>query len=456
MQKSLAVLAVVAAGLSITTSAHAYIPVYGYDLIDTYPHDSSAFTQGLYYRDGYLYESTGLYGKSSVRKVVPETGSVVKIHRLNSSYFGEGLTLRDSLIYQITWRENTGFVYVEHLEFDQIDTFTYPSDGWGLTHDDSSLIMSDGSNRLYRLDPVTYAVTDTVNVFADGGPVTQINEMEMIRGKIYANILNSDYIAVIEPSTGQVEAWLDLTGIGGPSPPGPLNGIAFRPDSVRLYVTGKYWPEMYEIWVDPLDRPPEIVARSPGSDVCAYIDTPLTLSVSASDQDTTDVLTYAWSVNGVVDGTAEDSLFEYVAPASRIDTVMAVVSDGVFADSTSWTIYVEIAGITDDRPGSPDVPRDGHDGQAVFHQNSPNPFWPATIIRFAVPEGSRSHPVRLTVHDIQGRLVRTLVDSEVAGGGHETIWDGTDDNGKQVHPGIFFSVLEVDGRTFSRKMICIK
>ncbi len=428
--------------LTLPTKASADVPVYGYDLINTYPHDAGAFTQGLYYKDGYLYEGTGLYGSSSLRKVVPETGSVVKIHHLNSSYFGEGVTIRDTLIYQITWKNYVGFVYVEHEEFDLIDTFNYPTDGWGLTHDDTSLIMSDGSDMLYHLDPVTFEQIGSVNVTADGVPVTRINEMELVRGFIYANILYSDLIAVIEPASGEVVAWLDLTGIGGASPPGPLNGIAFEPDSVHLYVTGKYWPDLYEIWVDPLDYRPEIVASSPRSPVCAYIDTPVTLAVSATDQDPTDSLEYIWSVNGVVDGSAQDTSFEYTGTVSTIDTVEVKVTDGILSDSTAWIMYVEIAGIQDGREAP----------AAMLHQNQPNPFRPATTIRFTIPGGQESRSVSLTIHDVQGRLVRTLIDSRVAPGDHEVVWDGIDDGGNPVSPGIFFSVLKAGDKSLSRKM----
>jgi len=445
LRSLLMVLALVLAGLTMTTQSSADVPVYGYDLINTYPHDSAAFTQGLYYKNGYLYEGTGLYGKSSLRKVVPETGTVVMNRQLNSSYFGEGITIRDTLIYQITWREQSGFVYVEYLEFDLIDTFDYPTDGWGLTHDDTSLIMSDGSDMLYHLDPVTFEQVGSVNVTADGSPVTQINEMEMIRGKIYANILYSDLIAVIDPSSGEVEAWLDLTGIGGPSPPGPLNGIAFQPDSLHLYVTGKYWPELYEIWVDPLDYRPEIVESSPRSPVCAYIDSAVILSVSAADQDPADSLEYIWSVNGVVDGSAQDSSYEYTGTVSTIDTVEVRVSDGILADSTSWIMHVEIAGI-----------QDGTETQAALYQNHPNPFHLATTLRFTISGGRQSSHVTLTIHDIHGRLVRTLINSEVTPGDHEAVWDGTDEGGKPVSPGIFFSVLRAERETVSRKMTLLQ
>lgn len=440
------VLALMLASFAITTQGFADVPVYGYDLINTYPHDAGAFTQGLYFKDGYLYEGTGLYGHSSLRKVVPETGSVVKIYRLNKAYFGEGVTIRDTLIYQITWKNYAGFVYVEHDEFEVIDTFNYPTDGWGLTHDDTSLIMSDGSDMLYHLDPETFEQLGSVNVTADGVPVTQINEMEMIRGLIYANILYSDLIAVIEPVSGAVVAWLDLAGIEGSSPPGPLNGIAFEPDSVHLYVTGKYWPDLYEIWVDPLDYRPEIVSSSPRSPVCAYIDTPVMLSVSAADKDRTDSIVYTWSVNGIVDGSAQDTSFEYTGTVSTMDTVEVKVSDGIFSDSTCWIVQVEIAGIAD----GPQSPRESQ--ETALHQNQPNPFHPATTIRFTIPGGQESRGVSLKVHDIHGRLVRTLIDFEVTPGDHEVVWDGTDDGGKPLSPGIFFSVLKTGDETRCRKM----
>jgi hypothetical protein len=301
--------------------------------------------------------------------------------------------------------------------------------------------MSDGSDRLYHLDLETFEPIDTVYVTAGGSPVTQINEMEMIRGKIYANMLYSYLIAVIEPSSGEVEAWLDLTGIGGPSPPGPLNGIAFQPDSVHLYVTGKYWPELYEIRVDPLDYRPEIVDASPRSPVCAYIDSTVTLLVSAIDQDPDDSLEYTWSVNGIIDGSAQDSSYEYTGAVSTIDTVVVRVSDGIFADSTSWIINVEIAGI-----------EDGGQTRAAMYQNHPNPFHQATTLRFTVPGGTRSSHITLAVHDVHGRLVKTLIDSKVTPGEHEAVWNGTDEAGMPVSPGIYFSVLRTGRETVSLKM----
>jgi glutamine cyclotransferase len=233
------------------------IPVYGYDLVSTFPHDPNAFTQGLVYHDGFLYEGTGLYGGSSLRKVVLETGEVLLRYNLVSIYFGEGVTIYDGLIYQLTWLNHVGFVYVETDSFELTDTFSYPTPGWGLTHDDASLIMSDGTDKLYFLDPVTFDEVGRVYVTADGSPLDSLNELEYIDGYVYANILESDSIAIIEPETGAVVAWLDLAGILPPgdllASPGPLNGIAFDPDSVRLFVTGKRWPSLFEIYVDPLN-----------------------------------------------------------------------------------------------------------------------------------------------------------------------------------------------------------
>jgi glutamine cyclotransferase len=244
--------------LSVVSLASAdSIPVYDYVLINTFPHDVNAFTQGLVYHNGFLYEGTGLFSGSSLRKVVLETGEVLFRYNLVSVYFGEGVTIYDDLIYQLTWLNNVGFVYVETDSFELIDTFSYPTQGWGLTHDDTSLIMSDGTDKLYFLDPVTFEEINRVHVTADGSPIDQINELEYIHGHIYANILNSDFIAIIKPETGVVVAWLDLTGILSAehpaAPPGPLNGIAFDPDSVRLFVTGKRWPSLFEIYVDPLN-----------------------------------------------------------------------------------------------------------------------------------------------------------------------------------------------------------
>jgi len=430
--------------------ASSGIPVYGYDLINTFPHDANAFTQGLVYRGGFLYEGTGLYGGSSLRKVVLETGEVVKRRNLSSSYFGEGVTIRRDTIYQLTWQNHIGFVYEELEEFELIDTFAYSTQGWGLTHDDTSLIMSDGTDKLYHLDPYTYEEVGRVYVTAAGSPVYDLNELELIRGRIYANIWYSDSIAVIDPHTGEVLAWLDLSGIlPGPSP-GVLNGIAFDPDSVRLFVTGKKWPSLFEIWVDPLDYAPELLAYSPSSPVCAYIDSLLVFAVSARDLDPADSLEYTWSVNGVIDPAAGDTSYTYTSSISTVDTVVVSVTDGIFSDSATWIVYVEIAGV--------DEGAERGEGSITFssYRIHPNPLKASTTIDFAIPAGSGwNRPVSLTVHDVSGRRVATLLDSELPPGDHRVSWDGRDDRGGRVSPGIFFCVLRSGVVTLSKKIIVL-
>jgi glutamine cyclotransferase len=428
------------------------IPVYGFTLIDSFPHDPNAYTQGLVYETGFLYEGTGLYGGSSLRKVVLETGEVVKRRNLASAYFGEGVTVRCDTVYQLTWQNNTGFVYEELEEFELIETFSYPTQGWGLTHDDTSLIMSDGSDKIYYLDPHTYEEVGRVYVTAQGSPVYDLNELELIRGRIYANIWYSDSIAVIEPGTGAVVAWLDLSSIYPYPRPGVLNGIAFDPDSVSLFVTGKNWPTLFEIWVDPLDFAPEIMAYSPPAHVCAFVDSPMVLSVSAEDRDPADSLQYAWSVNGVVEPLARDTSYTYTGSTSTVDTVVASVTDGIFSDSATWVIYVEIAGV-DGRGGRGDRDVVAPDSYSI----QPNPVRGAATITFTVGGGSESsRPVRLTLHDVSGRMVACLLDSDLPRGDYTVAWDGRDDLGKRVSPGIFFCVLRSEGTMLSSKIAVLE
>jgi glutaminyl-peptide cyclotransferase len=232
----------------------AEVPVYGYRIIETYPHDPNAFTQGLIYADGVLYEGTGLNGRSSLRRVDLESGEVQQIVRLPDQYFGEGITIWNGSIIQLTWRSQIGFVY--DLEtFELLGSFTYETEGWGLTHDDTHLIMSDGSNLLYYLDPETFDVVDQLPVLAGDKPVNQLNELEYIDGFIYANIWHSDRIARIDPESGQVTAWLDLSGLFPPAerpdPQAVLNGIAYDAEGDRLLVTGKLWPSLF--WIELVD-----------------------------------------------------------------------------------------------------------------------------------------------------------------------------------------------------------
>jgi glutaminyl-peptide cyclotransferase len=241
---------------SVTPTPAATTSRYSFEVINTYPHDPQAFTEGLCYHDGFLYESTGLIGESSLRKVDLETGSVLQEINLDSQYFGEGMAIIDDQIIQLTWKSNVGFVY--NLEtFDLFKEFDYSTEGWGLTFDGTSLIMSDGTSFIHFIDPVDFQETAQVQVLDGGVPVTQINELEYFEGEIYANIWQTDFIAIIDPQTGIVTGWIDLTGIlnrGGYNQPiDVLNGIAYDPGEKRLFVTGKYWPKLFEIRLLPIE-----------------------------------------------------------------------------------------------------------------------------------------------------------------------------------------------------------
>ena len=235
---------------SSLTLAKEKTEVCNYEVVETYPHDPKAFTQGLIFDRGNLYESTGLHGESSLRKVDLETGEVLQISELDDRYFGEGMTLWEDRLIQLTWVSKTGFVY-DRETFEQIDTFTYPTQGWGLTHNNKELILSDGSDTLYFLDPETFEQTRKVRVTDNGRSVSKLNELEYIKGEVYANVWLSDRIARINLETGEVTGWLDLTGIIQPQPTpkqdAVLNGIAYDATSDRLLVTGKLWSKLFEI-----------------------------------------------------------------------------------------------------------------------------------------------------------------------------------------------------------------
>jgi glutamine cyclotransferase len=235
-------------------TASADVVFYTYAVLGEYPHDSTAFTQGLVIDNGVLYEGTGLHGKSSLRRVVIETGDVTQIATLPEAYFGEGITVFDDRIIQLTWRSNIAFVY-DRDSFELIDEFTYDTEGWGLTHDGDALIMSDGTSLLYFLDPKTYEEIRTVDVRDAGVPVTELNELEYIDGEVYANVWKTNRIARIDPQTGKVIGWVDLSGLlSAELQQGAdvLNGIAYDHEDGRLFVTGKLWPRLFEITVIPL------------------------------------------------------------------------------------------------------------------------------------------------------------------------------------------------------------
>lgn len=226
-------------------------PLYGYRIVNIYPHDPQAFTQGLIYRDGYLFESTGRNRLSSLRKVQLETGKVVQIRRVDDRYWGEGLTDWNGRLVQLTWLSNIGFVY-DLKSFSLQDTFRYSGQGWGLTHDKKHLILSDGSDTLRFLDPDSFREEKRLSVRDGPVPVRNINELEYVRGEIFANVWHTNRIARISPESGRVIGWIDLTGILSPvykldDPEAVLNGIAFDAKNNRLFVTGKLWPNLYEI-----------------------------------------------------------------------------------------------------------------------------------------------------------------------------------------------------------------
>ena len=224
-----------------------------YQIVNTYPHDENALTQGGVYSDGELYEGTGLNGLSSLRRVDLETGTVLQSTDLEDQYFGEGITVFEDQLIQLTWVSQVGFVY-DRESFEPLQEFTYSTQGWGLTHDGDSLIMSDGSDSLFFLDPETFEEVKQISVSDRGEPVDRLNELEYIDGEIFANVWLSDRIARISPTTGQVLGWIDLSGLRNPSIAANLdavlNGIAYDTEEDRLFVTGKLWPELFEITID--------------------------------------------------------------------------------------------------------------------------------------------------------------------------------------------------------------
>ncbi len=236
------------------SSVNPYPLNYSYDITNVYPHDENAFTQGLVFEDGILYESTGLYGQSTLRRVELDTGMVIQLYALPDQFFGEGITVFDDEIIQLTWQSNRGFVYDKH-SFDLLQEFSYPTEGWGITHDGSSLIMSDGTATLYFLNPETFEKVNQIEVY-DVDPVTELNELEFIDGEIYANIWKEDKISIINPQSGHVTGWIDLEGIRdleNLDGSDVLNGIAYDAEEDRLFVTGKRLSQLFEINLILLD-----------------------------------------------------------------------------------------------------------------------------------------------------------------------------------------------------------
>ncbi|HEX7174475.1 MAG TPA: glutaminyl-peptide cyclotransferase [Pyrinomonadaceae bacterium] len=227
------------------------LPVYGYEVVNSWPHDREAFTQGLVFHEGALIESTGQYGESSLRRVELQTGRVLQKTDVPPQFFAEGATLLRGKLYQLTWTTERGFVY-DPATLKKTGEFRYSGEGWGLTHDGESLILSDGTNQIRFLNPDTFAVSRTINVFDRGRPVREINELEYVKGEIYANVWKTDRVARIDPQTGALKGWIDLKGIISTAErsgdtDAVLNGIAYDERGDRLFVTGKLWPKLFEI-----------------------------------------------------------------------------------------------------------------------------------------------------------------------------------------------------------------
>jgi glutamine cyclotransferase len=248
---------VIGASLTLALAARAAqntVATFGYTTLKVYPHDTRAFTEGLVYYNGDLFESVGNNGQSDLRRVDLETGQVLKREVVPVQYFAEGLALVGDKLIQLTWQTQKGFVY-DRDSFKMLRTFTYPTEGWGLTYDGKRLIMSDGTSSLYFLDPTTFRRTGSLSVTGPDGPIRNLNELEFIEGQIYANVWQTDRIVRIDPRTGKVTALIDLTGLlprtdltAGAD---VLNGIAYDAKGKRLFVTGKYWPFLFQIGLVP-------------------------------------------------------------------------------------------------------------------------------------------------------------------------------------------------------------
>ncbi len=256
---TIAVLLAVIIGLSgiavyvlVNQPAPTQLPIYyTYRVLNTYSHDTAAYTEGLVFSGGELFESTGQVGTSSLRRVDPQSGRVLQQYKLEGDLYGEGLAAVDDTLVQLTWRNHVGFVYQKQSLAVEAN-FSVATEGWGLTYNGTSLILSDGTSTLYFLDPLSHDVTGQVTVRNGDDVVTEINELEYIKGDVYANVWKTTNIAIINPQTGQVKGWVDLSGLHQPTGiDDVLNGIAYNPDTGNLFVTGKNWPSLYQIELVP-------------------------------------------------------------------------------------------------------------------------------------------------------------------------------------------------------------
>ncbi len=251
MRLLLALAALAACSCSSSVTEAGGIPEYTYQIVHSYPHDTGAFTEGLFYHNGFLYESTGQNGQSSIRKVKLETGEVLQKHEISEAYFGEGIINWKDKLYELTWQSEIGFIY-NFETFAPLGDFHYPGEGWSMTTDGKRIIMDDGTPEIRFWDGDTLKEISRLTVTADGQPVKNLNELEWVKGEIYANIWETDRIARIDPKTGKVVGWIDLENILPPAERTPgsdsvLNGIAYDAEHDRLFVTGKNWPKLFEI-----------------------------------------------------------------------------------------------------------------------------------------------------------------------------------------------------------------
>jgi glutaminyl-peptide cyclotransferase len=245
----------------------AEVPVYGYDVVHVYPHDPHAFTEGLFYLNGYLYESTGLNGQSSIRKEELASGRVLQERQIPDRYFGEGIVNWQTHLIELTWKAQVGFVY-DLATLKPLQQFSYLGEGWGLTQNGRWLIMSDGTPELRFLDPATLQTVGELQVTYQGRPLRQLNELEWVKGEIYANIWQTNWIARIDPDSGEVKGLINLSGLLPASDfvPGQtdvLNGIAYDAQTDRLFVTGKNWPKLFQIH---LHRERQVTPPPPAAD----------------------------------------------------------------------------------------------------------------------------------------------------------------------------------------------
>jgi glutaminyl-peptide cyclotransferase len=238
-------------GFAAWQAAGGSLPVSGYTVVRSYPHDREAFTQGLQFVHGVLYEGTGLNGRSSIRRVKIETGEVLQKRDLGAQHFGEGIAVLKGELFQLTWQSNLAFVY-DAKTFAERRSFRYKGEGWGLTHDGTSLIMSDGTEFLRIIDPATFQERRRLRVVAAGSPLKNLNELELVKGEVWANVWQTDYVARIDPATGRVNGYIDFRGLLTPrerQATDVMNGIAYDAAGDRLFVTGKLWPRVFEVRV---------------------------------------------------------------------------------------------------------------------------------------------------------------------------------------------------------------